>query len=267
MADAEILPASDEGCRSQSAGVRVTVVDTCNAQTGVVHFKWRQIACSTRSGPTLLFGNHRIFSEGDDMKSCFAALSLCVAIAVLASSCSYFTMQRPERLEKDMPVCVSNRLAPTIDSVQAAGSGLATIGYTAAAIAGSTRTNFSVGGSVSAAVGSAIATAVWTASAVSGFKRSQACREVKVNYFDERRGSQAAPRPSGAMQNDSRTRRGSAEYMSLKEAAMHCGTSRKSIWNRVDKGSLNTQRTNGGTMLLAEEVKAECGEEPEVPMK
>jgi hypothetical protein len=236
------------------------------------------------------------------MTSRIATLSAVVALSLLASSCSYLTMQRPETLDKDMPVCVSNKLAPTIDSVQAAGNGLSTIGYTAAAIAGS-QTNFTTGSAVGAAIGSAIATAIWTASAVSGFKRVKACKEVKVDYFNERRGSQPAPRANPPMRNDSRsqadtrnyedppvrqerreppaeqpgndsqqpeenqTPEGDSEkYMSLKEAAMHCGASRRSIWNRIDDGTFSTRRTEQGTMLLSEEVREECGEEPEVPL-
>jgi hypothetical protein len=124
------------------------------------------------------------------MNSTSAKLSLFVAIAVLASSCSYVTMQRPDKLRKDMPVCVSNRLAPTIDSVQAAGALLSTIGYTAATIGGHTRTTIGTGPAVAVVVGSAVASAIWTASAVSGFKRAEACKEVKVNYFDQRRAAQ-----------------------------------------------------------------------------
>lgn len=124
------------------------------------------------------------------MKSTSAESVLCVAIALLASSCSYVTMQRPENLQDDVPVCVSNRLAPTIDSVQAAGAGLSTIGYTAATIGGHTRTTIGTRPAVGAVVGSAIAAAIWTASAVSGFKRAEACKEVKVNYFDQRRAAE-----------------------------------------------------------------------------
>jgi hypothetical protein len=231
------------------------------------------------------------------MTSRIATLSAIVALSCLASSCSYLTMQRPETLEKDMPVCVSNRLAPTIDSVQAAGNGLSTIGYTAAAIAGADNTNFTVGSAIAAAVGSAAATAIWTSSAVSGFKRARACKEVKLDYFNERRGSQSTPRANAPMRNDTGHRSGSgsyedapdrgersqppaeqptrerptpegdgATYMSLKEAAMHCGASRRSIWNRIDDGTFSTRRTEQGTMLLSEEVKEECGEEPEVPL-
>ena len=124
------------------------------------------------------------------MNSTSAKLSLCVAIGVLASSCSYVTMQRPDKLRKDMPVCVSNRLAPTIDSVQAAGALLSTIGYTAATIGGHTQTTIGTGPAVGVVVGSAVTSAIWTASAVSGFKRAEACKEVKVNYFDQRRAAQ-----------------------------------------------------------------------------
>lgn len=236
-----------------------------------------------------------------------AKLSLVAAISILASSCSYVTMQRPDKLDKDMPVCVSNKLAPTIDSVQAAGSGLSFIGSTAAAV--SDPTNITTPAAVASAIGSAIGTAIWTASAVSGFKRAQACKEVKVNYFTERQTPPATPRANPPMRNGNRTNGGagsmgyqdppnrgqraepqrrepersqpepdetdtepsrpegdSTEHMSLKEAAMHCGTSRRNIWSKIDDGTFSTHRSDAGTMLLAEEVKEECGKEPEVPM-
>ena len=236
-----------------------------------------------------------------------AKLSLVAAISILASSCSYVTMQRPDKLDKDMPVCVSNKLAPTIDSVQAAGSGLSFIASSAAAV--SDPSGITTPGAVVSAIGSAIGTAIWTASAVSGFKRANACKEVKVNYFSERQPPAATPRANPPMRNGNRTNSGarsmgyqeppnrgqrgepersqpersqpepgrnetepsrpeadSAKHMSLKEAAMHCGTSRRDIWSKIDDGTFSTHRSDAGTVLLAEEVKEECGEEPEVPM-
>jgi len=129
------------------------------------------------------------------MTSTSGKLGLCVAIAILASSCSYVTMQRPENLKERNPTWVSNRLAPTLDTVQAAGAGLSVIVFARSAFLRpiSRPTDFAVGAAAGALVGSTIAAAIWTGSAVSGFQRAEACEEVKVEYFDERR---AAPRTS-----------------------------------------------------------------------
>ena len=131
------------------------------------------------------------------MNSICTKVSLCIAIAIFASSCSYVTMQRPDKLEKEMPVCVSNRLAPSIDSTIAAASAISTIVFATIAADWTTRET-SGGGNTAVAVGtslfaagSAVFGAAWTASAVSGFKRAKACEELKNSYYvDERRAAQ-----------------------------------------------------------------------------
>jgi hypothetical protein len=150
------------------------------------------------------------------MNSAYTKVSLCIAIAIFASSCSYVTMQRPDELEKDMPVCVSNRLAPSIDSTIAAASAISTIVFATIAVDWATRersryddTRGVAAGTSLFAAGSAVFGAPWTASAVSGFKRAKACEELKNNYVDERR----AARDKSAGQDDvaglRRGRRGS----------------------------------------------------------
>jgi hypothetical protein len=231
------------------------------------------------------------------MNSRLAKIALAVAIAVLASSCSYVTMQRPETLEADMPVCVSNRLAPTIDSVQAASHGLSTlftIGNTAAAGAQGLLTDASTEIIAGAIIGGIGATAIWTASAVSGFNRARSCERLKRGYYDELqqgpevryydtsantvRESRARdpnpPEDDATEQESTEPEDGSqdeptpedGEYMSVIEAAMHCGSSRRDVWDKIDDGTFSTRRTQEGAMLLKEDVKEECGEEPEVPL-
>ncbi len=135
------------------------------------------------------------------MNSTSAKVSLCVAFAILASSCSYASMQRMEEMEKNKPDCVSSRLAPVIDSVVAAGSSIPTIGFTAIAIDRGIPETTSPVSSLSVvigtslfAAGSAVFGAFWTSSAVQGFRRAKVCEELKKNYVDERRAAHPAPR-------------------------------------------------------------------------
>ena len=134
------------------------------------------------------------------MNSTCTKVSLCIAIAIFASSCSYVTMQRPDELKKDTPVCVSNRLAPSIDSTIAAGGAISTIVFASIAADWATReptgpegTAGVAAGTSLIAAGSAVFGAAWAGSAVSGFKRAKACEELKNNYVDEHRAAQYQP--------------------------------------------------------------------------
>jgi hypothetical protein len=233
------------------------------------------------------------------MKSIRARIAVVVAFAVFASGCSWVTMQRPETLDPEMPVCVSNRLAPTIDSVQAASHGLGTIFTIRNAAAAASRGFLSDAASgyvVGAIIGGIGLTAIWTASAVSGFKRADACEGVKRSYF----ANDQTTRPTQSYDTSANTRRESdyfqehketdsngsdedrrdqstsdepvkdsekSKYMSVIEAAMHCGSSRRDIWNKIDDGTFDTRTTEDGPVISKSQVKEECGEEPEVPME
>ena len=231
------------------------------------------------------------------MKSNMAKMAFIVAVSVLTSSCSYVTMQRPETLDPEKPVCVSNRLAPTIDSMYAVGNGLSVIGSTIGSIAQeSTRvvskpvpTGVLVG-AVVAGIGS---TAIWSASAASGFNRAEECEQLKEDYFSRNsysrpstsydtstaerspssdRTTSSEPRESvelnpsngSSTPDNSRERIDTSKYMAVIEAAMHCGSSRRDILDKVDEGTFETHSSQNGVLILKSDVKEECGEEPEV---
>jgi hypothetical protein len=52
----------------------------------------------------------------------------------------------------------------------------------------------------------------------------------------------------------------------MRSETSDCGSSRRDAWDKIDDGTFSTRRTEEGAMLSTEEVKEECGEEPEVPI-
>jgi hypothetical protein len=230
-----------------------------------------------------------------NMKSEITRLSLAVLFAMFCSSCSYITMRKPDRLDRDVPVCVSNDLAPAVDTVNAVSGA---VGAASFAIIGS-NTGVPEPAVVGTTVGMAIGSIVVAASAASGFQRADACREIKTDYFSDQgyspptasydsspaptdaRGNAEADRAGEAKPNPE-TRRGArsssvekpeeepeeqidrSKYMSVIEAAMHCGSSRRDIWDKIETGTFEKQTSDEGALIPKEEVRDECGEEPEV---